>query len=567
MHKFGLHIVFILLLSACGTPEEAVKKKITTKHHPYIETFHKAVRLKTTGRVEDAVAAFEECLTIREDDDAVYYALFELELLRNNELAASQHILKASALDPENIWYKQKLAYLYFKRDEYEKAITYFDMLVKEEPSNVEWLYGYAEALVKSGKITDAVEVMNKMEDQVGMNPQLSLQKYGLYMEAGKESDALNELFEVRKKFPRDPQIIATLVEHYLEKNEDDKAFDMLIELVEADPENGRARLALADFYRRQGKQTEAYAHLVQAFKSGDVDIDTKMRIVIGMLESAYPSDTDVTKTLVDQLVDQYPEEAKVHSVKADFLLAQGEEAAALISYKKALEYDQNQYPIWNQVLLMEYQLQEDENLYRDSKACLELFPTMVTVYLLNGISANNTQRYDEAMESLSVGVELVINDRPLEAEFYGQMGEAEFGLGNPSKGKEYYKKAINLDPNSMLIKNNFAYRLATEKTDLELAESLIESVLEVVPNHAAFIDTKGWVLLRKGDFQGAKEVFESGLASFPENAAMMEHLGDTYYMLGNTSKAIEWWLKANAVESTDLLQQKISEKKFYDPK
>lgn len=562
--------ISVLLLSACGSEKELAKetttKPISKADYPYIETFHAGVRLKAKGRVDEAIAKMEECLTIRQDDDAVYYALSQLELQRKNEDVSAEYIKKAAALAPDNIWYTQELAFMYYEQGDFASSVSNFKKLIEKEPNNVDWLYAYAEALVKNGELSKAIDALNKTQEQIGVNPQISVEKYNLYMTEKKTTEAVNELNEARKVFPQDPQLIATLVDHYFRAGDEEKATGLLKELVEADPENGRAHLALADIYRQQGKQKEAYEELKIAFASQDVDVDTKMRILITVHESSFKIDPEVFE-LAEMMVEQYPNDAKAHSIHGDYLLRAEKEEEALVSYRKALEFDKSQYPIWNQVLIMEYQQGKHEDLYHDSKACIELFPTIATAYLLNGVSANQTGRYDQALESLAAGKEMVISDKPMEAEFLGQMAEASFGLKDVSTAKEQYKKALELDPKSLLLKNNFAHRLASLKTDLQLAESLASQASTNAPNQAQFVDTYGWVFFQKGDYEKAKEQFEKAYEIDAEDAVITEHLGDVFFMMNDKSKAVEWWGKAQKLNANDeVLERKIKEKKYYAP-
>jgi tetratricopeptide (TPR) repeat protein len=214
----------------------------------------------------------------------------------------------------------------------------------------------------------------------------------------------------------------------------------------------------------------------------------------------------------------------------------------------------------------MEYQQGLHEELYQDSKRCLEIFPSIATVYLLNGVSANQTRRYTEAVDALSVGKEMVFNDKAIKAEFLGQLGEAYFGLKEFSEGKEQYKKALEFDPNSLLIKNNFAYRLANERMDLDLAESLIAQVVLRAPSESQFLDTYGWVLFQKGEYEKAKSEFESAYAYNTKDDVILEHLGDVYFKLNDLEKALIWWEKAKAIESNPTLEKKIADKKYYAP-
>ena len=226
-HYIALLIV-TLLVSACGSTKDASsgksnktdKKKsgISTKDYPYIEAFHAAVRLKVVGDVDGAIAAFDKCLSMRQDDDAVYYALSELQLSKGNKSESAINITKARNIDPSNIWYTQELAYLLYDSQDFAKALPEFKKLVDYEPKNLPWLYGYGDCLLRTGKTLESINVLTQAEDLMGRNPGLSIEKYNLYMSMKKETEAINEIQKARKDFPNDPQLIATLVDHYFQK-------------------------------------------------------------------------------------------------------------------------------------------------------------------------------------------------------------------------------------------------------------------------------------------------------------------------------------------------------------
>ena len=102
---------------------------------------------------------------------------------------------------------------MYFKQQDFPKAVEQFKRLTENEPRNVEWQYGYAETLVKSGEVPRAIEALNTTEDQVGINPQLSIQKYSLYMSVDQMESAVKEIELARESYPKDAQLIATLVD------------------------------------------------------------------------------------------------------------------------------------------------------------------------------------------------------------------------------------------------------------------------------------------------------------------------------------------------------------------
>src|SRR5690554_8163006 len=86
---------------------------LSSKNHPYIELFHKAVREKMSGNYTEAKKLFNECLKEKQDDDAVYFGLAEIAKSENNSTAILENFKKAYDLDPENTVYLQELAYIY----------------------------------------------------------------------------------------------------------------------------------------------------------------------------------------------------------------------------------------------------------------------------------------------------------------------------------------------------------------------------------------------------------------------------------------------------------------------
>jgi len=564
----AIYTCLLMLLISCASKKHVSESNSTVSklNYPYIEKFHEGLRLKEKGELDNAIAAFDYCLNVRKNDDAVYYALSQIYLQKKDLVKSALSIENATKIDPSNIWYTQELAYMYYEQRKFNDALKSFEVLVKKEPSNVDWLYAYAECLVNAGKITEAIKALDKTEEQVGKHPELTLQKFNLYVQNKQPEKGIEEVNKARKDFPDEPQLIGTLVDYYFQTKQDEKGIGMLEELAKADPTNGRVHLGLSDIYRQQGKKKESLEELKKGFICKDVDIDTKMKVLINLQEVS-PKLSPEMFELVDLMVIQYPTDAKAHSIQGDFYLSAEKDEQAMMAYKNALKFDKSKYTIWNQVLIMEYQAGKYSDLLIDSKECLALFPSIASVYLLNGVAANQLKKYDIALTSLEIGKDLVINDKSLQSEFFSQLGEAYFGLNRITEGKTNYELALTFDNHSTLNMNNFAYRLAMGKSDLPRAEELIKTANLISPNQPHFIDTYGWVLFQKGEYAKAKDLFEQALKLSPSDKVIVEHVGDVYFKLGITEKAIEYWKNAKSLGSTNKnLDPKIENKEYYEP-
>lgn len=560
-------VAFSALVSSCGTLKNPKETKVfSAADYPYVEKFHEGIRLKQRGNFKEAIAAFEACREMKPNDDAVHYALSELYLQTQQLSKSMEAIQSAARIDPNNQWYKEELAYMYYQKENFAEAAKQFEKLVQKEPRNVDWLFSYAESLMRSNDSQGAIKVLDKLEEQVGVNPQLSIEKFRLYGRIKQEDKAVEEINKALKVFPQDPELLANLVDFYFAKKQDQKAYDYLIKLTEADPDNGNAQLVMARYYDQKGDRKASYGALKKAFASDEIPLDKKMQILISMYDSQFKLDPEMFE-LSDILLTKYPEDAKVYAIRGDFYMKSEQPEEALIAFQKALEFDQSRYAIWDQVLIMEYQNQDFEKLYADSKRCLELFPSLVNVYLFHGIAANQTKRHNEAIEALSIAEDLVVNDNGMKAEILSQKGQAYFGLKEYAEGKKNYEEALKLMPNQLFILNNYAYYLALAKTDLDKAESMIQKVLVAAPTDSRYLDTYGWILFQKGKYADAKASFEAALKQKQTDKLIYEHLGDASFKLGKVNEAVEYWKKAKEMGATNkALDKKIEKKEYYEP-
>ena len=126
-------------------------------------------------------------------------------------------------------------------------------------------------------------------------------------------------------------------------------------------------------------------------------------------------------------------------------------------------------------------------------------------------------------------------------------------------------QKAVNNNPNNPVLLNNYSYYLSEQGKDLDLAEQLILKALKYYPDNATFLDTYGWVLFIKEDYNKAEIWINKAINnSSEENGAILEHYGDVLFHLEKKEEAFIFWEKAKKMDGvSDKIQTKINEKKF----
>ena len=147
---------------------------------------------------------------------------------------------------------------------------------------------------MRSNDASGAIKVLDKLEDQVGVNSELTIEKFRLYRQIKQDEKGIAEINKALKENPKDVQLLANLVDYYFEKNQPQKAFDYLYLLSESDPTNGNAQLALAQYYDQKGDRASSYIALKKAFVCDDIKIDQKMKILLSMYDSQSKLDPEM---------------------------------------------------------------------------------------------------------------------------------------------------------------------------------------------------------------------------------------------------------------------------------
>lgn len=111
----------------------------------------------------------------------------------------------------------------------------------------------------------------------------------------------------------------------------------------------------------------------------------------------------------------------------------------------KKLYSKNKEFKIVQEILTKEAASELFEQVYADSKEALELFPEQPYLYKMNSFALNKLGKYKEAIAILSIGIDFVIDNSAMEAEFYEQLSVNHEKLGNKSEALKYKQRAAAL--------------------------------------------------------------------------------------------------------------------------
>lgn len=586
LHPLLFLFLALPVFSACGGAKTAAERTpasghseelapsaaVQDKRAEVMRLFMEATQARLAGQPIKAVELFHSCLKLDPENAAAMFELAKLYHGAQNFPQALDLAKRAVAADKENIWYRFLLADLYQQNSNMEEAAEVYRGIISKWPDRYEVYVDLANTLAYGGKTDEAIKVYADLEKRFGLNDELILQQFSMLMGNGRLDEAEQLVQRAIAMNPAEPQYQGLLAEVYEERGETEKALAQYQKALEMDPSNSMLRIALAEHYYTAGKMEEAYKELGEAFLDPEMDIDAKMQVLIGFFEMTNaegesPEDRpDLIRRsydLIGSLERAHPESGKPHTIHGDFLVRDGKYAEARDQFRLALKFEKERFPIHLQVMQLDMQLRDYASLHSDAEEAISLFPTLPEPYLYNGIALSYLKRHDEAIETLITGRDLVVDNKPMELQFWTSLGDAYNESKNYAKSDQAYDKALSIEPNDAGTLNNYAYYLSLRKEQLEKAERMSKRSNELVPGQASYQDTYAWVLFQLGRYADARTWLEKALASGSRDGVILEHYGDILFELGETDEAMRNWRMAKeAGDASELIDRKINEGK-----
>ncbi len=149
--------------------------------------------------------------------------------------------------------------------------------------------------------------------------------------------------------------------------------------------------------------------------------------------------------------------------------------------------------------------------------------------------------RHDDAVALLTGALEKAPDDEPLTFSLAAALERR----GAWRASVEQVRRLLARDQTHAGALNFIGYTLASHGGDLEEAERLVRRALELKPDSAAFLDSLGWVLFKKGELEAARATLERAVDGGPDDVTLFEHLGDVSAQAGDVSRAREAWRRA----------------------
>ena len=496
--------------------------------------FLEAMRLKYQDNRAEAFLMLQKALEIDSTSSSALFEISDYYLHFHQDSLALDALEKAVKNKPDIFEYKLILANQYREQEKTKEPIAIYENLVLEQPENIE-LYVNLIVLYTHEQMYDkAIESLNALENNTGMNEMVSLQKFNLYTKMGDDEKGIEEIKKLSEKYPFDSRYLFMLGDVYMQSEEKE----------------------LAREYYEKGHEIDPLSPYYAIF-------------MVGYYESK--NETDSINVLFENLMDQHSQEIELNRLYGLFLLSQKRLDEAKFQLQIVTEADPEDYDSWRSLLGIALSEENWEEIKAICSAALVHFPEDSEFYLYKGFALYNEKAYEEALTVFQEGIQYIpSSQRQILSTFYGQTGDIYHQLNQINKAQEAYEKALEYYERNAVVLNNYAYFLSLENRDLDKAERMSAKAVQIETNNATYLDTYAWIFFQQKNYSLAKFYIERSLnTGGAENPEVIEHYGDILFHAGEKERAVQEWERALPLQSNEkrkeLLQKKIKDRKFYE--
>jgi tetratricopeptide (TPR) repeat protein len=155
--------------------------------------------------------------------------------------------------------------------------------------------------------------------------------------------------------------------------------------------------------------------------------------------------------------------------------------------------------------------LERIEELLEVLEAATIRYPTDISIISFAGFLSMEYSSHEKAIEWFKTGLKVCTNDQE-RSELWGYIGDVYHDMGNDKRAFKAYRKALNYNPENVLVLNNYAYFLSLLERDLEHALIMSKKAVDLESNNASYVDTYAWILHCLGRNDEAKKIMTTAL-------------------------------------------------------
>ena len=530
-----------------------------------------------------AAELYQHCLDIRPDAPEALYNLSLIKFYLRQDSLATAMLQRATELDPGNPWYLETMASVYLNRRDVERAVPVLEKMAGLQTRRSDILSQLAHIYKSEGKTQKAIDALDRIELLEGKSAQLSIEKYGLYMDLEEPDKAVGEMQSLCDEFPHDMNYRVLMGRQYQQAGQMERAWETYQAVREKEPSNANLQMALLDYYEELG-DTLSYARLRDSLLYAPATpSELRVALMQKYIDTARhdPSQVEPMKKAFDAVLAMPQQDTHLLALKAAYQVytKEGDDAVAR-TMQRILEVDPANQAAMSH-LLQYYAGKNDIPAIEDlCRRGVNAYPEELAFHYYLGVSLYQQQKLPEAAEVFRQGLRTRDDSASpdLVSDMFAILGDLyhQQGVEMEAQAFEAYDSALVYKDDNISCLNNYAYYLSLRGERLDEAEEMSYRTIKAEPKNTTYLDTYAWILFMKKNYTEARIYMDKVVnPELPEDSILsdsrlqgnvIEHAGDIYIQLGDEAQALrlwQWALRKKDDTCTPQIDRKIKKKRY----
>jgi len=410
----------------------------------FSELFFEALKQKGIENYERAIVALDACIKMEPKRPILYFEKGKNESALKHYDKAAESFNKSLALKQDQPDVLDALFRTYGFAREYDKAITVGQQLVQLDSQYKENL---ASVYIAKKSYSTALDLLDELDLEKGVNTSRNALRERAYRLSGNDNLKISRLEKKVDSETAKASDFAMLIYTYIGSNKADKAFAKAVRLKKIEPTHIAVQIGSYKDDLARKEYTVAVAKMQMGLQN-ELPVAVK-KVMIEDFIRLIKEDTSYKNTFENSIatIQKSGSEASLYPLISEYYntASQGDEGLAYL--EKALNADKENLDLIKKVTRAQLDNAQYDKALKTTTEALELFPSQPQLYLDNGLAFSGLTNYDEAIESLELGLDYIIDDDILEAQFYEALGNAYKGKGDLNNHEKYIQRAKAIKP------------------------------------------------------------------------------------------------------------------------
>jgi tetratricopeptide (TPR) repeat protein len=382
---------------------------------------------------------------------------------------------------------------------------------------------------------------------------------------AGQPSEGIQELRALLEKNPNDLFLKFLLARALAESQDLSEARMRLLEIVKQRPQFLDARILLADIAFKQHDMNETTQQAEAALEVDPENLRARMLRGSALLQQG---NLDQAGEVLGSLSRQVPDSVDVRLQLAYVSLNKRNYAEAEVAFNKILEKKPAEWRAVAGLVDTDLAQNHPEKAFSRLEAELARSHGAPAVRYLLAATALRNGKYNVAIENFRALANQTPNsiDAQIDlADVLRRKGDVHNAIATLQKAavlqpkdprpgsllpfllemenrnqeaKQVAQRALAARPKDPVASNNLAYLLAETGDSLDEAVKLARDAVSKAPNNPVFLDTLGFVYLKRDQNDEALDIFNRLIRRYPDDPACAYHTGMAWYQKGDRARA-----------------------------